>query len=1526
MPGASYTPYREIGNIPGLRLLFTPEALLWYNSNRTPTEEREQFLRKVQNMYTDIREKGRPRRGRVKSARACEVPVLYLRLSKDQRIFFDYKPAKHTKDDVVIYILAVSDKSNFQARLASSAEHKVHASAFDQLPWDDSDGSAELDLESTTDQEFHAFRENIKREFTALTEADRADGWSSEAYSKRITRATIYDVRFPHIDLREYTFEDGVPEILKLQPLQEKMLVENRDVFLLEGVAGTGKTTILLYRLVQYARALLDSEEFDKSRFLFVTHNERLRDEVQNLLRFFFQGDELKDVQACILSVEDAIQARLGERNERFKPEHRLTRDEFRGMMNSSGVDTDLFWEEYRGILRGYNLQSETDLVSRETYLEEIGRRRGRIDVTEREGFHALATDFQERLQKHPVFSPEKGGWDDLDICREMMDFIRADSDSRTLDFLLIDEVQDLTTAEVVVFLNLLDPEGYRNISMAGDLSQSVQPSAFTWQSLRETIYAQLGIKVSEEYRLDENFRSTPYLVHAANLVLKHLSEFNNESLTNIQRPFAGENSGEPLLLFFEKNERLVQSLAENGLPNDNCVLLVRDESTKLWLESQLPEEQAAFIETIAKFKGLEQENILLWDPVSGSERILDMLYHPVRKEKARAKKSNISTAIIELKHLFVGLTRARYLMGVLLPGGQEKQHYFVDSFNDAEFTSVAEIERINLFCTLNVDPEIQRERAERFLHAGQYRMGAQVYQNMGEFEAYHYYMGEHHKEKQNYQEAVNAYSSSLDEGDKYQETAKRSIAKIALYAIAEADTNEAKEAMESKVRLNAGSYLGRPALARLKAEAELRRGNVVLAATSYVEAGEVEAAKSLLPRIDNRLTRAVLQVGIGDMDSAEQSFRSHLETVIEQAIVLALKGGKDGKTASLFPPELGGLKPRFQPNDLVWAKQLARKLPAEQSNSWLRLISRHEDDIKLAVSAQDYSQAKAKFDIHMKRKDYKSAREVLEQESHLATKKHTLGFFVASKYLSERDLLEDLITRLDQNTEDSAEASLDNMLDTLGQHWLKRDHHKVCLELHDFMSNYLEEHGFTHVNLDDKNASGKSSERLISLGLLATYLVLIQRNDVTSLKTFFEKCRKMAKRTNQPVVAGAASLLALHLSDPDHPQHPGLSKGEITAASVLFHLYGKREYDKKGVFALILVHSLGKKYKNTPSLDDLQVNIKELYLRLSNEQRRRLIYAAVQHTKGKLTGAFYRLPAAMRTEFKHELSWIVGEVMEILSLRRVSGNKLPKISDLEVLPVYTRAHDLHRFVNRDLTWFAKTISGNLPFAEIWNSPIVDRLDEGQTEDAFQGFIEEDDDSQPIEQGQEDIRDQPPNSGDEESDEGTEEKDETEQEGPEAEIMLGSPSEFEVDLESLLDNVEVAALEAPSVERVSVLHSDLYEEVCQIDPTPNGKSHIETLCLLIEKRLPHPPKERSDVLHAALNDVHTYPWEPFFKMAVILAVRDFSVTESDAQGNTIQYEYDTKNTKDLVRQFAMKNRGSIAQSGMAYAQSVFNLT
>ena len=1531
MAGPAYTPYRDIGSIPGLRLLFTPEALLWYNSNRTPAQERKQFLQKIQHVFQDIRGFGRPRRGKVKRARSCEVPVLYLRLTKDQRVFFDYQaPAADSKDPVLISILGVSDKSNFQARLASSAEHKVHASAFDQLRWDESDGSNELDLELATDEEFQSFRQNIEREFNALSESDREDGWSKDVYHNRVTRATIYDFRLPHIDLSDYNFEEGIPEILKLQPVQEEMLRENRDVFLLEGVAGTGKTTILLYRLVQYARALFDRGEFDASRFLFVTHNERLRDEVQNLLRFFFQGEELTAIRSSILSVEETLQARLGDRKEEFDPDRRLTRDHFRGLLKTSGVDTDLFWEEYRGILRGYNLRNPTDMVSKTDYLKEIGRRRGRIDTGEREGFYELAVKFRDRLENHPIFAPKHGGWDDLDICRAMMDEINENNDSRTLDFLLIDEVQDLTTAEVTVFLNLLDPNGFLNISMAGDLSQSVQPSAFTWHSLRETIYDVLQFNVSDEYRLDENFRSTPYLVHAANGVLTQLSEFNNETLTSIQRPFAGENSGEPLLMFFDGEEALMKSLVENNLPNDNCVLLVRDEVTKAKMEGSLPDKNAAFVETIAKFKGLEQENILLWDPASGSDRILDLLHHPVRGNKAFSEKSNISTAVIELKHLFVGLTRARYLMGVLLPGGMDEQHYFREKFGDKEYTNTASLERMNLFCALTVDPEVQLERAEKFLQAGQYRMAAQVFQNLGEFASQHFFMGKWLNEREMYAEAVNAYSASIDEGDTHATEAKQAIAGVAAYAIEAAESEEDKEETESKVRLYAGELLGPVALARLNAESELRRGNIALAVEYFIEAGENDRAARLLSKIDNRLHRAVLYTRAGDHDSAEHQFRSHLESDLPtSALLLALKGGSDDLSSPLFPDELQPIRNRFPVFDFKWAKRVARNLSGSEKSKWLRRISTAEEDQLLAMKSGNFTESKNKFDIRMKRRQYGEARALLSEEIHLKAKAPLLSFLISSKECDHSELLDVLAEKLSPDAKGESVTGLDDLLGVLGQHWLKQRRTLIFQELKGFSRRKTPTNRYKLL-IDDNSALEETSQRLISIGLLADYMTLIESQDLESLKQFFEACRKMAGRTDQPIVAGSASLLCLHLADTDHPQHPGLSKAQISAAVGLFHLRGQSKFEKTRVFDLVLVHSLARRYQSTADLDQLGIGIGELINLLSHQDSELLMNIALEYTKGRLNGSFYRLPSALRRKFPSDiLPYLAQEAVSLSKYRRKIGKPLRRLTEIEILPIYTDANGLAKFVKKEIRWFGRLISEDKDAARIWNSAIVDHEDEEKNASDYGAYnVVPGDDQQDSQNGK---NEQSLIQSEEDTDQDDEDDVDVGEEGVDSEPEGGTAgvdvSEIdEDDLDSLLAGVEITTIETPSVARGSILEAGLYDEVCQRDTSPNGKAHIEILFSIFEERLPQSPKERSDALHAALNDVYIHPWKEFFQLAVILAIRRFTVVEIDPQGKEIHFEFDTPQTTKTIKQFAIKNRGTILQSGMAYAQSVFNLT
>ena len=206
------------------------------------------------------------------------------------------------------------------------------------------------------------------------------------------------------------------------------------------------------------------------------------------------------------------------------------------------------------------------------------------------------------------------GGWDDLDVCQLAINMIQTNGKMNTLDFLYIDEIQDLTIAEIEVFLNLLDPQGLKRLSMAGDLSQSVQPSAFTWQALRDQINQVLGIKVRDEERLDQNFRSTPYLVQAANSVLEMIGEYEGEIPRALQRPFAGENHGERLLRFDGTEDDLIKLLLDQGLPNSGCVLLVRGEEEKKRISKIIDHDNQRFVETITKFKGLEERNILLWD------------------------------------------------------------------------------------------------------------------------------------------------------------------------------------------------------------------------------------------------------------------------------------------------------------------------------------------------------------------------------------------------------------------------------------------------------------------------------------------------------------------------------------------------------------------------------------------------------------------------------------------------------------------------------------------------------------------------------------------------------------------------------------------------------------------------------------------------------------------------------------------------------------------------------------------------
>ena len=210
----------------------------------------------------------------------------------------------------------------------------------------------------------------------------------------------------------------------------------------------------------------------------------------------------------------------------------------------------------------------------------------------------------------------------------------------------------------------------------------------------------------------------------------------------------------------------------QEGLPNSGCVLLVRGENEKKRVSSKLNEKGRSFVETIVKFKGLEKRNVLLWDIASGSERILDLLHHSKRGSEALKNSANKTTAVIELKHVFVALTRARFLCGAFTPISEDdlNQQFFDCRFNDMDYFEVTSNEKLSLFSTI-VGEDVMEKFADEYVQGRQFGMASGTYRNMiGKMHESHYYKGRFYLEEENYVEAIDALIEAIDASGEFNE------------------------------------------------------------------------------------------------------------------------------------------------------------------------------------------------------------------------------------------------------------------------------------------------------------------------------------------------------------------------------------------------------------------------------------------------------------------------------------------------------------------------------------------------------------------------------------------------------------------------------------------------------------------------------------------------------------------------------------------------------------------------------------
>lgn len=427
----------------------------------------------------------------------------------------------------------------------------------------------------------------------------------------------------------------------------------------------------------------------------------------------------------------------------RFNPNKKITYDIFAKINQGKGKessDQGVLWEEYRGVILGHGknfLKEENSRLNRDEYLE-ISRDRGLSNKNQktRPKVWEEVNSFELRREKYGgIYSKQEGGWIDQEQAKFTQKLLEFEDIKYQAIF--IDEVQDLTELQIAIMLNLL--EGIKKFEVAGDTSQSVYPSAFRWDDTRKQVYEILKPKkFPEHYRMDINYRSTPYLVEAANLILDEHKDVMGEKRTTIrQRTDRLEKGTHPSIVRLSEKE-LIENLRELNLPNVFCPLLVRDNTIVGRLGEELAtDEQKADGEsnpnvmTIPGCKGLEYENVIIWDPCSGSNRLLDDFYH-YKKGNSITDSDAIS---LELRHLFVGITRSRYRLSLIGPDDQGMNEEIISGlgyFESRDEFSMEKEDILKVFTKTDASSDDFIERAKEFEQRGKYQLAADAYRSAG--------------------------------------------------------------------------------------------------------------------------------------------------------------------------------------------------------------------------------------------------------------------------------------------------------------------------------------------------------------------------------------------------------------------------------------------------------------------------------------------------------------------------------------------------------------------------------------------------------------------------------------------------------------------------------------------------------------------------------------------------------------------------------------------------------------------------
>lgn len=368
----------------------------------------------------------------------------------------------------------------------------------------------------------------------------------------------------------------------------QQTLFQQQPPLIVIGSAGSGKTALTLEKMKQ---AIGD--------VLYVTQSAYLVKNSRDL--YYANGYDNPDQQVDFLSFQEFLESIHVPEG---KPVSFQAFQQWFSRFRQGNVlkDAHKLFEEFRGVITGP--ATDKSWLSRDDY-RDLGVKESIFLADERDAVYDL-------FEKYLGFLQDNGLYDANIVSHQYLQRIQP-----SYDFVVVDEVQDLTNIQLYLILKSLHQS--QDFILCGDSNQIVHPNFFSWAKVKSLFYRQQDLQTSSELIriLNTNYRNSPQVTDIANRILKiknqRFGSIDKESHYLVESN--GHNQGE--VLFLQDTPAVRRELDSKTKASTQFAVIVMTSDQKAPAQQHFG---TPLIFTIQEAKGLEYENIILYNFLSQEE------------------------------------------------------------------------------------------------------------------------------------------------------------------------------------------------------------------------------------------------------------------------------------------------------------------------------------------------------------------------------------------------------------------------------------------------------------------------------------------------------------------------------------------------------------------------------------------------------------------------------------------------------------------------------------------------------------------------------------------------------------------------------------------------------------------------------------------------------------------------------------------------------------------------------------------